>query len=216
MKQILISLSCVEPWNTRHVTEAIIFSIPGLYALVCCGHSQASSELFCWPVVSHSSYSYWTSRRAWSWQGLNKCLFLPTLCILIWGAASLLHFDAFWPLVFASLCDKGPAQRWRVIVRERERDSTAAGFWRVLHRCTAKSTYYNPLEIDYEAMSSTTTTTTTTTTTSTTGTAITLIQLTTCEAIKMLGQCRSFSFAWSCVCFAQQPLETLGDIAWQK
>lgn len=137
MKQIFISLSCVEPWNTRHVTEAIIFSIPGLYALVCCGHSQASSELFCWPVVSHSSYSYWTSRRAWSWQGLNKCLFLPTLCILIWGAASLLHFDAFWPLVFASLCDKGPAQRWRVIVRERERDSTAAGFWRVLHRCTA-------------------------------------------------------------------------------
>ena len=38
---------------------------------------------------------------------------LPPCCILN-------HFDAFRPIVFASLCDNGPAQRWRVIVRERE------------------------------------------------------------------------------------------------
>lgn len=104
-----LELESLRSWLWADGIVAIIFSIPGLYALCCCGDSQ----------------------------GLNKCLFLPTLCILIWGA----------------------------------------------------STYYNPLEIDYEAMSSTTTTTTTTTTTSTTGTAITLIELTTCEAIKYEAGC---------------------------
>ncbi len=136
---------------------------------------------------------------------------LPPCCILN-------HFDAFWLIVFAwSLRQRAWIKTESDSERERGRDSTAEGLWRGLHRRTAESTYYNPLEIDYEAMSSTTTTTTTTTTTSTTGTAITLIQLTTCEAIKMLGRCLQIplqslikiiylcSLAWSCACCAQQP-----------
>ncbi|CAK9045409.1 Triacylglycerol lipase SDP1 [Durusdinium trenchii] len=109
-----LELASLRDWLYADGIIAIIFSIPGLYALVCCGHSQ----------------------------GLNKCLFLPTLVLLIWGLF----------------------------------------------------TYTHPVELDW-ASSSTTTTTTTTSTTSTTGTAIEVIEVTTCQALKiqagiiLLAQC---------------------------
>lgn len=104
-----LELESLRSWLWADGIIALIFSIPGLYALVCCGHSQ----------------------------GLNKCLFLPTLVLLIWG-------------IF---------------------------------------TYNNPDVIDWEALSSTTTTTTTTSTTTTTGTAIEVVEITSCQALKIQVGC---------------------------
>lgn len=105
-----LELESLRSWLWADGIIALIFSIPGLYALVCCGHSQ----------------------------GLNKCLFLPTLVLLIWG-------------IF---------------------------------------TYNNPDVIDWEALSSTTTTTTSTTsTTTTTGTAIEVVEITSCQALKIQVGC---------------------------
>ena len=63
-------------------------SIPGLYSLVCCGQAQAGKE---------SHHTGWTgcmneqatqSQLVRTVQGLNKCLWLPALALVVWGAAS--------------------------------------------------------------------------------------------------------------------------------